>query len=78
MHKRRCTYSYLCPAGLVDPVHVFTELGPVAVSVSVVLGHEQQGVNHFMKESLWEKKQKQRKCYPGKRKEALFFFLFSI
>lgn len=77
MLKRRCAYVYLCPGGLVDPVHVFTELGAVAVSVSVVLGDEQQGVNHFMKESLW-KKIKESKGYAGKRKEALFLFLFTI
>lgn len=52
MSKRRCAYSNLCPTGLVDPVHVFTELGAMAVSVSVVLGHKEQRVNHFVKESL--------------------------
>lgn len=66
MRKRRCAYRYLCPAGLVDPVHVFTELGAVAISVSVVLGHEQQGVNHFMKESLWKKKKNMGKVIQGK------------
>lgn len=48
----RYTYSYLRPTGLVDPVHVFTELRSVAVSVSVILGHKQQCVNHFMQEGL--------------------------
>lgn len=42
----------VCPTGLVDPIHVFAELRTMTVSVSVVLGHKQQRVNHFMKESL--------------------------
>lgn len=56
MCKRRLTYSNLCPTGLVDPVHVFTELRAMTVSVSVVLSHKQQCVNHFVKESLWKQK----------------------
>lgn len=42
----------LCPTGRVDPVHVFAEFRAMTISVSVVLGDEQQCVNHFMKESL--------------------------
>lgn len=51
---KRNTYGYFSPTGLVDPVHVFAELRTVAVSVSVVLGHKQECMNHFMKESLWK------------------------
>jgi len=54
LSNRGYTDRNLCPTGIVDPVHVFAELGAVAVSVSVVLGHKQQRVNHFMKEGLWE------------------------
>lgn len=50
------TYSNISTTGFVDPVHMFTELWPVAISVSVVLGHKQQRVNHFMKESLQKKR----------------------
>lgn len=42
----------LRPAGIVDPVHVLAELRAVTVSVSVVLCHEQERVDHFMKEGL--------------------------
>lgn len=57
MCNRRSTYRNLCPGGIVDPVHVFAELRAVTVSVSVVLGHEQQRVDHFMKKSLWKQKE---------------------
>lgn len=40
------------PSGCVDPLHVLTELGSMSVSVSVVLGHEQQGMDHLMEKSL--------------------------
>lgn len=40
------------PTALVDPVHVFAELGSMTVAVSVVLGHKQERVNHFMEKSL--------------------------
>lgn len=56
MCDRRYTYRNFGPTGVVDPVHVFAELRAVTVSVSVVLGHKQQRVNHFMKESLWKQK----------------------
>lgn len=54
MQRKSPAYCDLCPTGLVDPVHVFTELWAMTVSVSVVLGHKQQGVDHFMKKSLWK------------------------
>lgn len=50
------TYGDLGPAGLVDPVHVFTKLGAVAVPVSVVLRHKQQRVDHFVEECLWDRR----------------------
>lgn len=40
------------PAGLIDSVHVFAELRPVPVPVSVVLRDEQQGVDHLVQERL--------------------------
>lgn len=47
-------YRNIGPAVPVDPVHVFAELGSVAVSVSVVLSHKQERVNHFVEEGLWK------------------------
>lgn len=58
MRRRSSAYSNLCPSGFVDPVHMFTELWAVAVSVSVVRGHKQQRMDHFMKESLREQNNK--------------------
>lgn len=55
MDPGRGPYSDVCSTGCVDPVHVFAELRTVTVSVFVVLGHKQKGVNHFMEESLREK-----------------------
>lgn len=46
------THRNLGAAGLVNAIHVFTELGAVTVPVPVVLGHEQQSVDHFVEESL--------------------------
>lgn len=55
--RESCAYSDLGPTGLVDPVHMFTELWAMAVSVSVVISHKQQRMDHFMKKSLWKQKQ---------------------
>lgn len=57
--SRRYAYSDLGPSGLVDPVHVLAELRAVSVAVPVVLGHEQQRVDHLVKEGL--RKQTNRK-----------------
>lgn len=38
--------------GLIYSVHVFAELRPVSVPVSVVLSDEQEGVDHLMQERL--------------------------
>lgn len=57
MCRKRFAYSNLGPTGFVDPVHMFTELWAMAISISVVLGHKQQCMNHFVKESLWKQKQ---------------------
>lgn len=46
------TYRNLRPSGVVDTVHVFAELGSMTVAVSVVLGHKQERVDHFMEKSL--------------------------
>ena len=45
-------YGDLSPSSLVDSVHVLAELWPMSVPVSIVLGHEQQSVNHLMKKRL--------------------------
>lgn len=58
MRRRSSAYSNLRPSGFVDPVHMFTELWTVAISVSVVRGHKQQRMDHFMKESLREQNNK--------------------
>lgn len=58
MCRERIAYSNLGPTGFVDPVHMFTELWAMAVSISVVLGHKQQRMNHFVKESLWKTNKK--------------------
>lgn len=42
----------LGPCGVVNAVHVFAELRPMAISVSVVLSHKQQRVDHLMKQGL--------------------------
>lgn len=56
MCKIRYTYRDIRPTGLVDPVHMFAEFRSVTISVSVVLCHKQERVNHFMEESLGKQK----------------------
>lgn len=45
-------YRDLGSTGLIDPVHVFAELRPVSVPVSVVLSDEQESVDHLVQECL--------------------------
>lgn len=52
LFKRLDAHRNVRPAGLVDAVHMLAELRSVAVTVSVVLSHKQQCVNHLMEESL--------------------------
>ena len=40
------------PGGRVDPVHVLVELGPVTVVVVIVVGDEEEGVDHLVQQRL--------------------------
>lgn len=48
------SYSDVGATCLVDSVHVFAELWTMAISISVVLSHEEKSMNHLMKKSLWK------------------------
>lgn len=56
IYKVGCAYCDIGSSQTINATHVFAELRPVRVTISVIVSNKKQGMDHFMQQCLKQRK----------------------
>lgn len=56
IYKVDCAYCDIGSSQTINATHVFAELRPVRVTISVIVSNKKQGMDHFMQQCLKQRK----------------------